>query len=98
MSSRQCRPIRFTGCAVATRQRSWSGVGLPETWAARGARRIGVGHDEADIPTRWDSPGEAIARLPEGATLTVCGPPMPGYELGAGASSGPGSYRHSSAR
>jgi len=34
-----------------------------------GARRIGRSHDEDDISTRWDSPPEAIRRLP--ATLEV---------------------------
>lgn len=31
---------------------------------AAGARKIGVGHTEADIPTRWDTPRQAIERLP----------------------------------
>ncbi len=34
-----------------------------------GARTIGASHDESDIPTRWDSPSEAIARLPSNLEL-----------------------------
>jgi ubiquinone/menaquinone biosynthesis C-methylase UbiE len=34
-----------------------------------GARRIGIAHDESDVPTRWETVTEAVARLPEGAVL-----------------------------
>ena len=36
---------------------------------AAGARQIGKSHTEADIPTRWDSPREMIARLPKDLAL-----------------------------
>ena len=31
---------------------------------AAGARKIGAGHRESDIPTRWDTPREILERLP----------------------------------
>lgn len=31
---------------------------------AAGARKIGAGHRESDIPTRWDTPFEILGRLP----------------------------------
>ncbi len=34
-----------------------------------GARRIGVAHDESDVPTRWETVEAALARLPAGASL-----------------------------
>lgn len=34
-----------------------------------GPRRIGNAHNEADVPTRWDSPREALARLPDSVEL-----------------------------
>lgn len=56
------RVLRPGGHAVLELYNRWSLRYLAR--AARGARRIGAGHDEADIPTRWDSPAEAIGRLP----------------------------------
>lgn len=41
-------------------------------WLARlaaGSRRIGAGHQESDIPTRWDSPPEIERMLPVGCRL-----------------------------
>ncbi|GAB4110090.1 MAG: hypothetical protein OHK0013_45930 [Sandaracinaceae bacterium] len=35
----------------------------------RGARRIGTSHDESDVPTRWETLEETLARLPTGATV-----------------------------
>jgi SAM-dependent methyltransferase len=34
-----------------------------------GSRRIGRGHDESDIPTRWDSPSDVRGLLPPGLEL-----------------------------
>lgn len=51
-------------------------VELYNRWSLRylarrisGARRIGAAHTEADVPTRWDSPRRAIARLPPSLSL-----------------------------
>lgn len=37
--------------------------------AIAGARRIGAAHDESDVPTRWETLKQAIARLPANGQL-----------------------------
>jgi SAM-dependent methyltransferase len=34
-----------------------------------GARRIGIAHDEGDVPTRWETVDEGVSRLPPGAVV-----------------------------
>lgn len=36
---------------------------------AAGARRIGAAHRESDIPTRWDTPRQMLARMPSSLRL-----------------------------
>lgn len=57
------RVVRPGGHLVLELYNRWSLRYLARRVA--GARRIGRAHDEDDIPTRWDSPPEAIARLPD---------------------------------
>lgn len=61
------RVVRPGGHVVLDVYNRWSLRYLARRVA--GARSIGRAHREDDIVTRWDSPPEAIARLPE--TLTV---------------------------
>ncbi len=61
------RVLRPGGHAVLELYNRWSLRYLARL--AAGARRIGAHHDEADIPTRWDSPSEAIERLPASLRL-----------------------------
>ena len=56
------RVVRPGGTVVVELYNRWSLRYLARRVA--GARRIGRAHDEDDIPTRWDSPREMIARLP----------------------------------
>jgi len=57
------RVVRPGGHLVLELYNRWSLRYLARRVA--GSRRIGVTHEEDDIPTRWDSPREMIARLPD---------------------------------
>jgi SAM-dependent methyltransferase len=66
----------FAELARVTRPGGHLVLELYNRWSLRylarqlaGARRIGAAHTEADVPTRWDSPREALARLPETVEL-----------------------------
>ena len=65
------RVLRPGGHAVLELYNRWSLRYLARL--AAGARKIGAHHDEADIPTRWDSPKEAIERLPASLELVQDG-------------------------
>ncbi|MEZ4335969.1 MAG: class I SAM-dependent methyltransferase [Sandaracinaceae bacterium] len=61
------RVVRPGGHVVIDVYNRWSLRYLARRVA--GARAIGRAHREDDIVTRWDSPPEAIARLPESLTV-----------------------------
>ncbi len=61
------RVVRPGGHVVIDVYNRWSLRYLARRIA--GARAIGRAHREDDIVTRWDSPPEAIARLPESLTV-----------------------------